>query len=252
MVPHEIFRAYADERKRFAPAGYRLESLYGLTRLTPMADGLDGVVMFSELPDPFIDEAIAAQVDYFQRIERPFEWKVYTFDRPSDLSQRLEQRGFEPGVRESFLVGRVAELPRVPPAGSFMIKRITSVAAIGDIVAVQESVWSRGLPWLGPMLAGALERTALFCAYEGDRPIGTGWIEFPAGCSFADLHGGAVLPEHRGRGIYSAIHAARVAEAKSRGVAYLAADATPMSSPLLLRKGFRHVCDTTPYRRAAR
>lgn len=208
--------------------------------------------MFSELSSTAVDAAIGAQIDYFQGIGRSFEWKVYTFDRPPDLARRLEQRGFVAGDREAFMVYRVAAFTEVAPThSSFRIERVTTDAGIDHIVAVQEAVWGRAFPWLKPALAGSLEHTSLFCAYEEDRPIGSGWIDLPEHSSFAELHGGAVVAQHRGRGIYSALNRARMIEAKSRGFAFVAVDAAPMSRPLLLRKGFEHVCDTTPYLKPA-
>jgi hypothetical protein len=37
--------------------------------------------------------------------------------------------------------------------------------------------------------------------------------------------------------------------AQARGYAYLAVDTTRMSRPILLKKGFQHVCYTYPLRR---
>lgn len=249
MTPQALFDAYTREQSRFAPPGYRLDPLEGLTRLTPLADDLDGVVMFSELSPATADDAIAEQIAFFRNLGRSFEWKVHAFDSPTDLAQRLERRGFVAGDREAFMVYRVGTLPTVVPACGFRIERVTSESGIKDMVAVQESVWGRSFPWLKPALAGSLAQSALYCAYVDNQPVGTGWIDFPEQASFAALHGGAVLAPHRGRGLYSALYQARMLEAKARGFPFVAVDAAPMSRPLLLRKGFEFVCETTPYSR---
>jgi predicted acetyltransferase len=65
---------------------------------------------------------------------------------------------------------------------------------------------------------------------------------------FADLWGGSTLPNCRGRGLYTAVLAARVQEAVQRGYRFLTIDASPMSRPIVARHGFRlltyaHACE---------
>ena len=60
-----------------------------------------------------------------------------------------------------------------------------------------------------------------------------------------------VLPAMRGRGLYTAMLSHRIAEAKSRGYRWITIDAAPMSRPILLKKGFMHVCWTYPMIHAA-
>lgn len=247
MNAEALFQAYVRERKRHTPPGYRLDHLEGLTRLTPLAASIDGAILFSQVSASKIDEVITAQIDYFQALGRSFEWKIYTFDRPANLAWHLERRGFSAGSPEAFMVYPLAMAPALARPSKIHIERVTSEAGIDHIITVQEAVWSRDFSWLKPALLESFEHASLFCAYVGDQPVGTGWIDFPADSTFAELHGGAVLAAYRGGGIYSALYEVRMAEAKSRGFSYVAVDAAPMSRPLLLRKGFRYVCDTTPY-----
>jgi GNAT superfamily N-acetyltransferase len=251
MNQEALFQAYARERKRHAPPGYRLDHLEGLTRLTPLAADLDGAVMFSQLSASTVDQAITSQIDYFDVLRRSFEWKVYTLDRPTDLARRLEQRGFTAGDPEAFMVFPLSTVPALAQPPSTRIERVTSEAGLDDIITVQEAVWGRVFSWLKPALRGSLGHASLFCAYVDDQPVGTGWIDFPEDSAFAELHGGSVLTAYRGRGIYTALYRARMVEATSRGFSFVAVDAAPMSRPLLLRKGFTHVCDTTPYLKPA-
>lgn len=249
MKLRELFQLYSSERKGMAPVGYKADAIKGLTRYTPLSPDLDGLVMFSELSKSSVDKAISDQIDYFSGIGRPFEWKVHTFDTPCDLTQRLTGRGFEPGTEEGFLIYRVsAHIPR-PQKSSVRIERVTTRAGIRQVLSVQERIWDRSFPWLESSLLESLPRVALFCAYRGDVPIGTGWIEFPERAMFAELHGGGVLQSERGHGVYSALFDIRVEEAQCIGADFLAVDAALMSRPILLKKGFMHVCDTMPFRR---
>ena len=125
-------------------------------------------------------------------------------------------------------------------------------SVIDDIVKVQEETWDCAFPGLAAQLRNALAtnspESAIYCAYLEGAPVGTGWIDFTQGSRFADIHGGAVLSHARGRGIYTLLYDRRVEDARARGVRFLAVDAAPMSRPILLAKGFVHVCDTYPMR----
>ncbi len=88
----------------------------------------------------------------------------------------------------------------------------------------------------------------MFCAYAGQQAIGTGWTDYPAHSRFPELHGGAVLPEWRGRGVYAALFERRFAQARARGFEWMAVDASPMSRPILESMGFMPVCETWPMR----
>lgn len=251
MNRREMFRRYAAQCKRSAPAGYRRDGANGVTRFTPVGEALEGIVTFSEHSAESVDDAIAEQVVYFDQIGRDFEWKVYDFDTPADLATRLEAWGFLSGDREAFLIYDLERYREEPHGSEFRIERVTTHAGVREVVDLQAQVWGRSYPGLESSLLAAMDRTAVYCAYTDDGLVGTGWIEFPEGVTFAELHGGAVLPAMRGRGVYSALLAARLGEAKRRGAEFVAVDAAPMSRPILLKKGLRYVCDTIPFRKNA-
>jgi GNAT superfamily N-acetyltransferase len=54
------------------------------------------------------------------------------------------------------------------------------------------------------------------------------------------------LPAYRGRGLYTALLAARVQEARRLGASYATVDAGPMSLPILRRLGFQPLTVATP------
>jgi ribosomal protein S18 acetylase RimI-like enzyme len=250
MNPRNLFLQYAAQRVLATPPGYRLDPVEGITRYTPLAPGLEGLVMFSRLSAEEADDAIDAQIRHFRGVD--FEWKVYGMDRPADLGGRLERKGFQSDVSEAFMLYPIPDGSGRPSATGITIRRVTTPEGVRDVVKIQDVVWGRSFSWLEKSLVDSLDRSAIFCAYLDDRPVGSGWMELPPrGGDFAELHGGAVVPELRGRGIYSALYDARVAEAQRRGVRYFAVDAAPMSRPILERKGFRYICETIPYRRKA-
>jgi hypothetical protein len=247
----EFFHNYSAQCKRIVPDGYIKDRVEGLTRYTPNKPDLFGIVTFSELSEQTVEAAITEQLEYFKSIERDFEWKLYEFDTPDDLGRRLEDRGFSRGESEAFMLYELkAHRPSHKKSG-FRIELVTTSAGIDDIVQLQQSIYGQEFPWLKPVLVSGLDRSAIFCAYHGDQAVGCGWMDFHEGTDFSELHGGTVLPEFRGRGIYSDLFDIRGAEAVRRGIGLLTVDAAPMSRPILMRKGFIHICETIPYRKTA-
>jgi GNAT superfamily N-acetyltransferase len=255
VTADEIFAAYRAERRDQALPGFVLERLAFFNRYTA-AGATDGFVAYTDLPEDRADEMIREQITHFERRGRGFEWKVYELDHPADLRARLLREGFASGDVEAFMVLSPERVPVVRPDDPRVrIERVHSLDQLGEPLAVQRAAFDGAPAWVRPALAEALtERPgeiAIFCARHGDRLVGTGWVDLVPGSSFADLHGGSVVPEARGQGIYSRLLAARAAVARDRGYRWLGVDAAPMSRPILERKGFQHVCRTWPMRRTA-
>lgn len=247
MTPRDVFQHYKRERREIDLSGYVRETAAGFTRYTPTIPDAEGFVAFATLSATEADAAIGEQIAHFRARGCGFEWKVYDDDTPADLPRRLTAAGFHAGETEAFLVyaltaaGEPAARPRFP------VVRLTERSSLAHVRQIQEQVWGRSFAWLEPLLAANAEELAIYCAYVGAEPVGAAWIRFFPGARFADLHGGSVLPSHRGRGIYAALLEARVAEARNRGVSFLAVDAAPPSRPILVAKGFTPICNTTPY-----
>jgi GNAT superfamily N-acetyltransferase len=258
MSPVELFQEYVADRRGMHIEGFHREVLRHLVRYTPAVEnGMEGFVLFSDLPPEAALEGIQEQIRYFAGRGEAFEWKVYDLERPAGLRRLLEQEGFVAGPAEALLIlpldGR--EIPPAPVAEGIRVERVRDEARLRQVIAVHGEVWERDFSWLFDTLArGVVEQhpeLSVYCACSGARPVGIGWITFPTGSRFAELHGGAVLPEVRGQGIYSLLFHERLQEARSRGYHYLAVDASPMSRPILERKGFVHVCYSYPMRKAA-
>ena len=244
-----LFAAYGRERRHVAPPGYRLEDFGTFVRYTPTRPGLEGFIAFTAIEAADLDAVIAAQADHFAAAGCDWEWKVYDFDRPADLAERLRAAAFAASPREAFMVYPTESHRSRPLRPGIRLARAGSPPDIRRVVEVQAAVWGEELTWLEAALTDAARTDVILLAFADGQPAGTGWINFTAGSDFADLHGGAVLPEFRGRGVYSALFDARAEEAQRRGVSYLAVDAAPMSRPILLRQGFHFICETTLFRR---
>lgn len=271
------FGRYALASGRHAPPGYRIEVLPHLSRLIPLTLNSQAWVMFARLPVEQADALIAAEIAYFAELGLAFEWKWHGFDAPPDLAERLLRQGFRADEAEALMV-----LPTDSHAAQALASHAAAVSGAGagsaapegagggaaatlcqvgrDVevgpgvraaVQLQEQIWGRQFDWLEADLRAAFgdPDTAidLWLARASGATVGSGWTVGPAGSAFADLHGGALLPDWRGRGLYTALLGVRVQAARSRGVQALHVDAAPMSRPILQRKGFIFICETVPY-----
>jgi GNAT superfamily N-acetyltransferase len=246
--PQTLFGRYTAQRRAVSWPGFARDPHPHLVRYLPTRPGLEAIVMFAELATADVDRVIGEQTAFFAARGLRFEWKHHELDRPPDLSAALERHGFRPGATEALMLYPLSEHVSRPARSPVTIERVTTPAGIRRVVDIQERVWGEPLGWLAPALEDQLATQPIYLACVDGEPAGTGWIDFVAGSEFADLHGGAVLPEFRGRGLYSALFDVRAEEAKTRGFRWLAVDAAPMSRPILLRRGFQFICHTTPYR----
>jgi GNAT superfamily N-acetyltransferase len=223
----------------------RREVVGEVVRLVDTDQDGEGSVIYSRLDEARVEAAIREQVAYFESIGQDFEWKVYDYDAPPDLKERLAAHGFEVEDPDAIMVldlEQALETLFWPARQTGDVTRITHPEGIVDVMAVEEAVWDGDYDHLGHFLARTLvdhpHRLSVYLVYVDGVPVSAGWIIFPDRSQFASLWGGSTLSEYRGRGLYTALLATRAREARRRGVRYLTVDASPMSRPILEKFGF--------------
>ncbi len=212
-------------------------------------------VIWSDLDAASADAAIAEQVAFFGDRGQEFEWKLYDYDEPGDLADRLVAAGLVAEDPESFVAAEVGAITEALREASLpdgvRIERVTDAAGVETMNSVQELVFGEDRSELVAstlaQLEAAPEFTGLFVVLAGDLPVSAARIEFLPETEFAGLWGGGTLPQWRGRGIYKALVRRRAELAAERGYKYLTVDASPDSRPILERLGFTRLAVTTPY-----
>jgi GNAT superfamily N-acetyltransferase len=204
----------------------------------------DGCIIWTDLSEMDVDEAIRREVAHFQEIGHGFEWKVFAHDAPTDLVQRLAAHGFEVEERESVMLLDLEAAPDwLWQPYTHDVRRILDPSGVADVMTVQERVWNGSFDWIGESLREELsavpERISIYCAYADGQPVSSAWVRFHAPGEFASLWGGSTLGEYRGRGFYTALLAARAQEAIRRDFRLLTVDAGDQSRPILAKLGFQ-------------
>lgn len=229
----------------------RIERAGDVVRQVASAQGWSGV-LWSGLDAVGADAAIAEQIEYFTRLGREFEWKVYGHDLPTDLGRRLGAAGFTPEPQETLVIAEVASLTldAEPPAG-IRILPVTDAAGVDLMAEAHEKAFGTDSTRLRhrmlARLAAAPDTIVAMVAVAGHEPVSSARMELVPGTPFAGLWGGGTVEAWRGRGIYRALVAHRARVAADRGYRYLQVDASADSRPILERLGFTALSTTTPY-----
>jgi GNAT superfamily N-acetyltransferase len=211
----------------------------------------DGAIIYAWLKPDTVEAVIREQIAYFEGVGHDFEWKVYSHDSPADLTERLASHGFVVEEADAIMVldSETAPAALLRPV-SLDVRRLTDPDHLNDVMVVQESVWQEDFSWLARRLARDLreqpEQLSVYVAYVAGVPASSAWIYFHLPGQFASLWGGSTLPAYRSRGLYSALLAVRVQEARHRGVRFLTVDASPMSRPILEKQGFQVISYAYP------
>jgi hypothetical protein len=241
---HELLEQY-DRLVRQHPEGDGVERADRIIRI--LADTWR-MVAWSDLDEASADPIIAREIDRFSGLGE-WEWKLYSYDRPPDLADRLLAAGFVPEPQETLLIAAIADLPveATPPDG-VSLEVIDDERGVADLVSVHNEAFGE-TPSFAHWLLGELRagRTQAVVAMAGDRPISAGRVDYYGDSGFAGLYGGGTVPDWRHRGVFRAVVARRTALAAARGCRYIQVDAADTSRPILERLGFTAVATTTPY-----
>ncbi len=252
MNKSQIIALYdQDQRKDVEYLDTRREVRPNVVRHINTSGTGEGAIIYSQLNEATVEDAIREQVLYFESIGQNFEWKVYDYDRPSDLKERLGSYGFIVEEVEAIMVLDLADAPQIlwQPV-RHNVQRIIYPEKISDAITVKQQVWDKDHSWLDHYLGEALrnypEQMSVYVAYVDEQPASTAWIYFPEQSQFASLWGGSTVSHFRKQGLYTALLAVRAQEAKGRQVKYLTVDASAMSRPILEKFGFELIAYSYP------
>lgn len=240
-----------DQRKDVEHPDMRREVTPNVVRYIDNSDIREGIISYSQLNEANAEATIREQVSYFESIGQGFEWKLYDYDQPSDLKERLASYEFLVEEAEAIMVLDVEDAPEVfwQPI-SHHVQQITDPERLSDVLTIQQQVWDEDFSSLGQYLGGMLrkypQQMSIYVAYVNEQPASAAWTYFPERSQFASLWGGATVSSFRKQGLYTALLAVRAQEAKARQVRYLTVDASPMSRPILEKFGFEMIAYSYP------
>ncbi|WP_315907066.1 GNAT family N-acetyltransferase [Priestia koreensis] len=238
---HEEMRVNAQ-----APGFRREESDHVVRHVSLTTD--NSFIIASSLTEENVDTVIQAELKYFRSLNQSFEWKVYSYDQPNDLTDTLKEHGFTIGDPEALMVMPINEYKC--PDTSITVQEITDKKGINDIIELENTVWNEPHQELGERLWHDKQvhpdSLFLYGIYDNEKLVSAAWMYIEMDSSFASLWGGSTLKEYRKQGHYSALLATRVQKARECGRSYLMVDASPMSRPILEKNGFHCLAYSYP------
>jgi GNAT superfamily N-acetyltransferase len=215
--------------------------------------GNRSAIVYSNFPPETAGRIIESEIEYFTKLNRSFEWKVYGHDQPADLLEHLRQCGFKIGTEEALMMLDLQALPAAllaPFPPGVTVRPVGNECDVESFLQLETEIWGRSSTtreFLRFNVNDPLRRDLALVAYLNEKPIGTARVTTSSQSQFAGLWGGSVLNEFRGRGIYRALLSARIKRAQEiESVRYLRVDALPTSRPILEKYGFNRVGSTWP------
>lgn len=200
-----------------------------------------------QLADHEADSVIDATLAEYAAHDIRFKWVITPDCRPHDLGERLARRG----MQRCTCVVMAADLAdlRIPPAPDVTVTPV-DLASVDAFAAVSTAGWGMVdtplVEHARAQLADPAKRHHSFLAHVDGAPAGTAsHILLERSAYFV---GAVVLPEHRGRGVYRALIAARLAALAAAGVRLVTIQAMrDTSAPILARLGFTTIVDIPVY-----
>jgi ribosomal protein S18 acetylase RimI-like enzyme len=220
-----------------AQPGMAIERVGGVVRITGPFNFICAWDLTSEAAGP----AVANQAAHFRARGETLLWRVYDHDRPAELSACLTKAGFVANEANTLMTLDLSEpLEALFAATSAEVRRVATLAELDGFVRSAGLAFGEEESWRREAYADRLADPdlGLYVAYVDGQAAASARIEMSDAWSFGLLQGGGTTPEHRRRGLYRALTAARAEAARARGLAYLVVDARETSRPILEGLGF--------------
>ena len=218
---------------------------------TPQASHpIGNLVGVSTLTADNADAVIAQVRDFFAERDHTVGWWVNPSSTPGDLVSRLQAAGFAKVIAQAGQVltnmGLAIQVnPAVTVRQATPEDRATLIRVYATAYPLPEelaAVWTDVLP----LAAGGRHYLAFLEGVEGPVAVAS-MFPFPTS-TVAVMQGAATLNAYRGHGVYTALMAKRLADARDMGMdaAILQADRTT-SAPICANLGFEEVCSIDLY-----
>jgi GNAT superfamily N-acetyltransferase len=173
---------------------------------------------------------------------------VHDLTHPAGLADALRTQGAEDVETLDVIAFELNGGPKLDAPMDVLVERVDDPALLADVYEVDAHAFGRAVPaelfrrldaekLAAEVAAGAKRTEFRYLARVDGVPVGSAGITIDG--DVARLWGGGVVTEFRGRGVYRALLAARLAEATKHGVTLALVKArTGTSSPILRRAGF--------------
>jgi GNAT superfamily N-acetyltransferase len=217
-------------------------------RVTDLSHPLANLVGMANLAPEDVDATLKMVRNRYSRGRKGYGWVTGPLTRPSDLGERLVASGLVKademaGMALTDLAVPIAVDPKIEVREATLHEAQASSEMMGRAYDMPEEV-ARFFNVLLAMTDSKVKNRVFFAYVDGGtEPVGWSYLVFLPDSPIVLLGGAATLPEHRGRGIYSALVAKRLADARADGrTAAVIQAVRSTSAPVAAKLGFREIC----------
>ena len=217
-------------------------------RVTDLSHPLANLVGMANIAPDEVDATMKMVRNRYSRGRKAYGWVTGPLPRPQDLGERLVASGLAKademaGMALTDLAVPIAVDPAVEVREATLHEAQAASAMMARAYGIPEEV-ARFFNVLLAMSEGKVKNRGYFAYVDGgSEPVGWSYLVYLPGSPIVLLGGAATLPEHRGRGIYSALVAKRLADARADGrTAAVIQAVRSTSAPIAAKLGFREIC----------
>ena len=234
------------------PGRWELLEVPGVrARATPQTSHpIGNLVGVATLTQDNADAVIAQVRDFFAARDHTVGWWVTPSSTPGDLVLRLEAAGFAKVLEQAGQV--LTNLGLAITVNPVVTVRQATHADRDDLIRLYATAYplpealAAVITDVLPLAAGGRHYLAFLAGVEEPVAVAS-MFPFPKS-TVAVMQGAATLNAYRGKGVYTALMAKRLADARDMGLeaAILQADRTT-SAPICANLGFEEVCSIDLY-----
>ncbi len=224
-----------------------------LQLISPDADHSSANAVFRSILSP---EELEKQIDevklLYQKIGVKFRWYVTPLTKPGNTAKVLEEKGFKLySICEAMIMETDKMLAAGSSATSISVREVKKpeLETYVNTVAKAWGAPDKQKEVISKFIGNAMDkerRFHAFVAFLDGEPVGTSLLISISSGGY--LAAGAVVPEHRGKGVYRAMVCARAKLADQLGHKHLLIHANKATSAPVCRKlGFEWVFDYESY-----
>ena len=217
-------------------------------RITDLSHPLANLVGMANIAPDDVDATLKMVRNRYSRGRKGYGWVTGPLTRPHDLGERLVASGLKKADEMSGMALTDLAVPiAVDPKIQIREATLHEAQAASEMMAraydLPEEV-ARFFNVLLAMTDGRVRNRGYFAYVDGGaEPVGWSYLIYLPDSPIVLLGGAATLPEHRGRGIYSALVAKRLADARTDGRSAAVIQAVrSTSAPIAAKLGFREIC----------
>ncbi|HKC50785.1 MAG TPA: GNAT family N-acetyltransferase [Myxococcota bacterium] len=217
-------------------------------RVTDLSHPLANLVGMADIAPEDVDATLKMVRNRYSRGRKAYGWVTGPLTRPRDLGARLVASGLVKADEMAGMVLTDLALPiAVDPKIEIREATLHEAQAASEMMARAYGMPEEVARFFNVMLAmtdSKVQNRGYFAYLDGGSdPVAWSYLVYLPDSPIVLLGGAATVPEHRGRGIYSALVAKRLADARADGRSAAVIQAVrSTSAPICVKLGFREMC----------